>query len=77
MSQQIYQVLAPEVTPENWYPADEFIKEIEDFHEQYAFPAPFNNYYDNRPFSDIPPGRLEPFSEEEQGDAYAFHPVCK
>ncbi|MCF6404057.1 M48 family metallopeptidase [Chitinophaga filiformis] len=66
MSQQVYQVLTPEEKPEQWAPAEEFIREIEAFHEQYAFPAPYNNYYDDRPFSDIPPGRLEPFSEEEQ-----------
>jgi Zn-dependent protease with chaperone function len=66
MSRQIYQVLAPEAKPEEWYPVDEFVKEIEDTHEQYAFPAAFNNYYDNRPFTELPAGRLEPFSEEEQ-----------
>lgn len=66
MSQQIYQVLAPETKPDNWLPVDELMKEIEDTHEQYAFPAAFNNYYDNRPLTEIPAGRLEPFSEEEQ-----------
>jgi Zn-dependent protease with chaperone function len=66
MSQQVYQVLTPEETPGHWSSAEDFIREIEAFHEQYAFPAPLNHYYDDRPFSDIPPGRLEPFSEEEQ-----------
>ncbi|WP_158286610.1 M48 family metallopeptidase [Chitinophaga sp. S165] len=66
MSHQIYDVLAPEEMPAQWSSAEDFIREIETFHEQYAFPAPYNNYYDDRPFSDIPPGRLEPFSEEEQ-----------
>lgn len=66
MSRQIYQVLAPEETPGQLFPAEDLIREIEDFHEQYAFPAQYNNYYDDRPFSDIPAGRLEPFSEEEQ-----------
>lgn len=66
MSQQIYQLLAPEATPEQWVTPDDVIREIEDVHEQYAFPAQYNNYFDNRPFSDIPAGRLEPFSEEEQ-----------
>lgn len=66
MSRQIYQVLVPEEAPGQWSPAEELIREIEQFNEQYAFPAQFNNYYDDRPFSDIPAGRLEPFSEEEQ-----------
>ena len=66
MSRQVYQVLTPEETPGHWSSAEDFIREIEAFHEQYAFPAQYNNYYDDRPFSDIPPGRLEPFSEEEQ-----------
>ncbi|SHM12973.1 Zn-dependent protease with chaperone function [Chitinophaga sp. CF418] len=66
MSRQVYQVLTPEETPGHWEPAEDLIREIEAFHEQYTFPAPYNNYYDDRPFSDIPSGRLEPFSEEEQ-----------
>ncbi|MBW8687945.1 M48 family metallopeptidase [Chitinophaga rhizophila] len=66
MSQQIYQVLTPEAKPGEWISADEFIREIADVHEQYAFPKEFNNYYDDRPFPEIPPGRLEPFTEEEQ-----------
>ncbi|QHS60790.1 M48 family metallopeptidase [Chitinophaga agri] len=66
MSRQIYEVLAPEARPEEWVPANDIIREIEDVHEQYAFPAQYNHYYDNRPFTAIPAGRLEPFSEEEQ-----------
>lgn len=66
MSRQIYQVLAPEETSGQLFPAEDLIREIEDFHEQYAFPTQYNNYYDDRPFSEIPAGRLEPFSEEEQ-----------
>jgi Zn-dependent protease with chaperone function len=66
MSLQIYRVLAPESTPDKWVPADHLIREIEDLHEQYAFPLQYNHYYDNRPFAAIPSGRLEPFSEEEQ-----------
>lgn len=66
MSRQIYQVLAPEETPGQLFPAADLIREIEEFHEQYVFPSQYNNYYDDRPFSDIPAGRLEPFSEEEQ-----------
>jgi Zn-dependent protease with chaperone function len=66
MSRHIYQVLAPEITPQQWSSSAELIREIEEYHEQYAFPTPFNNYYDNRPLSAIPTGRLEPFSGEEQ-----------
>jgi Zn-dependent protease with chaperone function len=66
MSRQIYQVLAPEETPGQLFPAEDLIREIEEFHEQYAFPAQYNNYYDDRPFSDIAAEKLEPFSEEEQ-----------
>lgn len=72
MSRQIYEVLAPEARPEQWVPADDIIREIEDVHQQYAFPSQYNHYYDNRPFPEIPSGRLEPFSEEEQA-LYTMH----
>ncbi|UPK69409.1 M48 family metallopeptidase [Chitinophaga filiformis] len=66
MSRQVYQVLAPEAGPGQWETAADLIREIEASHEQYAFPAQYNNYYNDRPFSDVPSGKLEPFPEEEQ-----------
>jgi Zn-dependent protease with chaperone function len=66
LSEQIYQILSPDVTPETWHPAADFVREIADIQEQYAFPVAYNGYYDNRPFSDLPPSPLQPFSEEEQ-----------
>lgn len=66
MTGQVYQVLAPEEHPRQWVQAADLIQEIAAFDEQYAFPAPFNGYYDDRPFSAIPLETLTAFTEEEQ-----------
>ncbi|KAA2240645.1 M48 family metalloprotease [Chitinophaga agrisoli] len=66
MTQLVYNREVPEQAPYQWYTPQAFITDLEQRQRQYELPAVFNNYYDDRPFSALTPGCLQPLTPAEQ-----------
>lgn len=62
---------APAFENSQWYPVQEFMAELEQQDHQYGFPAAFNGYYDNRPFTPVTPVCVQPLAGEEKA-LYTF-----
>ncbi|MFB6455249.1 M48 family metalloprotease [Chitinophaga sp. Hz27] len=65
MTGQVYNVLAMESNDCSWICPQQFVEDLEQRQRTYEFPPAFNNYYDNRSFSQADFRFLQPLSEEE------------
>lgn len=62
---------APAFENSQWYPVQKFMAELEQQDHQYGFPAAFNGYYDNRPFTPVTPVCVQPLAGAEK-ELYTF-----
>ena len=65
MTDQIYALTTPSASNFERITADEYISELAGKHQLYEFPPVFNEYYDNRNFSEFNEGFIQALSAEE------------
>jgi hypothetical protein len=65
MTNQIYQLTTPSANNLEVISADEYLDELAERHQLFEFPPAFNDYYDNRAFSDFEASFIQPLAESE------------
>ncbi|WP_158563197.1 M48 family metallopeptidase [Chitinophaga silvatica] len=78
MTNHIYELTTPSFDSLEMISADEYIDELAERHQLYEYPCVFNDYYDNRAFSEFNESYSTPLSREDltsNNMATIYHPA--